>query len=119
MSRRRFSSGDVCAIAEVSIRKLDSWTRDDLVTPTIQKADGPGSERLWSEADLLWVMVIKDLRDVGIKNNVIKKLPRGRVKFHKGKVTVTIDINALRRILHTRASFISTPRRGRPKTRKS
>lgn len=110
-----YTSGEVCEIAGASIRELDSWTREDLIHPSVQKADGPGSVRLWSELNLLHVMTIKSLRSIGIKKSVIKKLLPGRMKFREGVVTVTVDGSALRKKILQRRLNLVTRRRGRPK----
>ncbi len=67
-----FSGPAVCRIAGVTYRQLDYWARTNLVTPSVTAAQGSGSKRVYSYADLIEVRVIKSLLDAGVS------LPRAR-----------------------------------------
>lgn len=56
----------VCKIVGISYRQLDYWARTGLATPTIQEAQGSGSQRLYSFEDLVELKLIKNLLDAGI-----------------------------------------------------
>lgn len=61
-----------CQIAGITYRQLDYWDRTGLVKPTIQGAQGSGSQRLYSFKDLLTLKVVKRLLDTGISLNNIR-----------------------------------------------
>ncbi|MEA2461432.1 MAG: hypothetical protein QOH90_1609, partial [Actinomycetota bacterium] len=54
-----------CKIVGISYRQLDYWTRTGLVIPSLQEAQGSGTQRLYSFNDLLQLRVIKNLTDAG------------------------------------------------------
>jgi DNA-binding transcriptional MerR regulator len=54
-----------CKIVGITYRQLDYWTRTGLVTPSIQRAQGSGTQRLYSFNDLLQLKVIKNLLEAG------------------------------------------------------
>ena len=54
-----------CKIVGITYRQLDYWTRTKLVTPSVQDADGSGTQRLYSFNDLLQLKVIKSLLEAG------------------------------------------------------
>ncbi|MCA1839858.1 MAG: MerR family transcriptional regulator [Actinomycetota bacterium] len=61
-----FRGPQVCNIVGISYRQLDYWARTGLVTPSIQPAQGSGSQRLYSFEDLVDLKLIKNLLDAGI-----------------------------------------------------
>ena len=54
-----------CKIVGIIYRQLDYWTRTGLVEPSLQAAQGSGTQRLYSFNDLLQLKVIKNLTDAG------------------------------------------------------
>jgi DNA-binding transcriptional MerR regulator len=54
-----------CKIVTITYRQLDYWTRTGLVSPSVQAAQGSGTQRLYSFNDLLQLKVIKSLTDAG------------------------------------------------------
>ena len=73
MNERGFSSKRTAEIAGITYRQLDYWARRDVVRPSLTKASGSGSRRLYSYRDLLELRVIKTLIDSGIKLQQIRK----------------------------------------------
>ena len=73
MKEQAFSSKRTAAIAGITYRQLDYWARQDIVRPSLTKASGSGSRRLYSYRDLLELRVIKTLIDAGIKLQQIRK----------------------------------------------
>ncbi|MGI6798552.1 MerR family transcriptional regulator [Gordonia sihwensis] len=63
----------VQAIAGITYRQLDYWTRTSLVTPSVRNASGSGSQRLYSFTDIVLIKVIKRLLDTGISLQNIRK----------------------------------------------
>ena len=61
-----FRGPQVCGIVGITYRQLDYWARTDLLHPSISKAKGSGSQRLYSYSDLVQLKVIKRLLDSGV-----------------------------------------------------
>ena len=53
-----YTSSEVCALAGVTYRQLDYWTRVGIVAPSISAAAGHGSRRAWSAADVAAVAAV-------------------------------------------------------------
>lgn len=58
-----FTSVEVCDAAGITYRQLDWWCRSDYVRPSVQQADGTGTRRLWSAADLERVREVRDVME--------------------------------------------------------
>jgi len=56
----------VSDIVGITYRQLDYWARTGLVSPSIRKAEGSGSQRLYSFEDIVRLRVIKRLLDAGV-----------------------------------------------------
>ena len=63
---RGYRAPDVVRIVGVTYRQLDYWARTDLVTPSVQDAQGSGSQRLYGFRDLVLLRSIRDLLDTGV-----------------------------------------------------
>lgn len=61
-----FRGPQVCKIVGISYRQLDYWARTGLATPSIQQAQGSGSQRLYSFEDLVELKLIKNLLEAGV-----------------------------------------------------
>ncbi|MBY5162860.1 MerR family transcriptional regulator [Salsipaludibacter albus] len=55
-----------CNIVGITYRQLDYWARTDLVSPSVQRAEGSGSQRLYSFNDIVALRVVKRLLDAGV-----------------------------------------------------
>lgn len=55
-----------CKAAGITYRQLDYWARTGLVDPTVQGANGSGSQRLYGFRDILVLKVVKRLLDTGV-----------------------------------------------------
>lgn len=53
-----YSSSEVCRFTGVSYRQLDHWCRRGYIEPSIEECRGSGSQRRWSELDLIVVSVL-------------------------------------------------------------
>ncbi len=73
MNQQGFSSKRTAEIAGITYRQLDYWAREDIVRPSLTRASGSGSRRLYSYRDLLELRVIKTLIDSGIKLQQVRK----------------------------------------------
>lgn len=56
----------VCNIVGISYRQLDYWARTKLVEPSFRKAEGSGTQRLYSFDDVVRLKVVKRLLDTGV-----------------------------------------------------
>jgi DNA-binding transcriptional MerR regulator len=65
MEETGYRGPQTCKIVGITYRQLDYWTRTGLVIPSVQDAQGSGTQRLYSFNDLLQLKVIKSLTDAG------------------------------------------------------
>lgn len=75
-----FRGPQVCKIVGISYRQLDYWARTELATPSIQSAQGSGSQRLYSFEDLVELKLIKKLLDAGVSLHRV----RGAIEYLRG-----------------------------------
>lgn len=61
-----FRGPQVCKIVGISYRQLDYWARTGLAMPSVQAAQGSGTQRLYAFEDLVELKVIKNLLDAGV-----------------------------------------------------
>lgn len=64
--RRGFSGPVVCRIVGISYRQLDYWARTGLVNPSLRRAEGSGTQRLYAFEDIVRFRVVKRLLDAGV-----------------------------------------------------
>src|SRR5919197_5320024 len=64
---------DVTKIVGISYRQLDYWARTGLVRPSVQDAQGSGTQRLYSFRDLALLKIIKKLLDTGVSLQQVRK----------------------------------------------
>ncbi len=63
---RGYRAPQVCRIVGITYRQLDYWARTGFMVPSLQRARGSGSQRLYSFDDLVQLKVIKRLIDAGM-----------------------------------------------------
>ena len=90
---RGFSTQRAAEIAGITYRQIDYWARTDLLRPSLVKAAGSGSRRLYSYGDVLELKVIKRLLDAGIELNKV------RVIFDYVRTELGEDISAATLVL--------------------
>ncbi len=61
-----FRGPTVCKIVKITYRQLDYWARTGLVEPSFRKAEGSGTQRLYSFDDVVRLKVVKRLLDTGV-----------------------------------------------------
>ena len=61
-------------IAGITYRQLDYWARTELVRPSMARATGSGSRRLYSYRDLLELRAVKSLLDAGIRLELVREV---------------------------------------------
>src|SRR5688572_27587081 len=94
MTEVGYRGPQACKIVGITYRQLDYWTRTELVTPTLQEAQGSGTQRLYSSNDLLQLKVIKGLSDAGASLQKIRQAieyVRDHVEDDWSKVTIVAD----------------------------
>jgi DNA-binding transcriptional MerR regulator len=64
--REGYRGPTVCRIVGITYRQLDYWARTGLVEPSLRKAEGSGTQRLYSFDDVVRLRVVKRLLDAGV-----------------------------------------------------
>lgn len=67
-----YRAPQVCKLVGITYRQLDYWARTGLIIPSLAKAHGSGSQRLYSFSDVVQLKVIKNLLDAGMSLNKIR-----------------------------------------------
>jgi len=67
-----FRAPQVCKVVGITYRQLDYWARTDLLVPSLQTAQGSGSQRLYSFQDVVQLRVVKRLLDAGMSLKKIR-----------------------------------------------
>lgn len=67
-----YRAPQVCSLVDITYRQLDYWARTDLLTPSLQRAHGSGSQRRYSFTDVVQLKVIKRLLDAGMSLKKIR-----------------------------------------------
>lgn len=60
------STSQAARLSGLSYRQIDYWLRTGIVTPSIAEARGSGTQRRWSEEDILLLRRARQLLDAGI-----------------------------------------------------
>lgn len=61
-----YGGPQACQLAGITYRQLDYWARTKLLTPSIQEAQGSGTQRLYSFTDVVQLRIIKRILDTGM-----------------------------------------------------
>ena len=85
-----FRGPQVCSIVGISYRQLDYWARTGLVLPSVQPAQGSGSQRLYSFEDLIDLKLIKNLLDAGISLQKVRDAIEALHQIGQDRAGVTI-----------------------------
>ena len=68
-----FDSKSASQIARVSLRQIQYWDETGFIRPSVKLAEGRGTKRLYSFADLIQLRVVKNLSEHGLS---LKKVRR-------------------------------------------
>ena len=71
-----FKTPQVAALSGVNPNTLHYWVKSNFVTPSIAKARGTGTRRLWSFRDLVALRVAAELRAAGISLQGLRRVVR-------------------------------------------
>ncbi len=66
LEARRYSSGEVVTMTEISYRQLDYWTRADLFSDVSDPTPGSGVRRTYSRRDVELAYGLRILVDAGV-----------------------------------------------------
>ena len=94
MDNQGYRGPQACKIVDVTYRQLDYWTRTGLVVPSVQEAQGSGTQRLYSFNDLLQLKVIKSLTDAGASLQKVRQAidyVRNHLEGDWSRVTIVTD----------------------------
>jgi len=67
-----YRAPQVCNVVGITYRQLDYWARTGLITPSVQAAQGSGSQRLYDFSDIIQLKVVKRLLDAGMSLKKIR-----------------------------------------------
>ncbi len=67
-----YRAPQVCGLVGITYRQLDYWARTGLITPSVQAAQGSGSQRLYGFSDIVQLKVVKRLLDAGMSLKKIR-----------------------------------------------
>ena len=68
-----YTSKEACSIIGISYRQLDYWDSSGFIQPSVARAKGTGTSRMYSFIDLVCLRTAKRLRDSGISLQKIRK----------------------------------------------
>lgn len=71
-----FSADVTWRVVGISYRQLDYWDKTGLIRPSVQKARGKGSRRLYSFEDLVELRVVAKLLGAGLSLPAVRKATR-------------------------------------------
>ena len=67
-----YRAPQVCNLVGITYRQLDYWARTGLILPSLQTAQGSGSQRLYDFGDIVQLKVVKKLLDAGMSLKKIR-----------------------------------------------
>jgi len=71
-----FTFGEVVKLSGVKARTLDHWATTGFLSPSVRKADGTGTRRVYSFSDVLAARVARELRSEGASLQGLRKVVR-------------------------------------------
>lgn len=111
-----YRAPQVCKLVGITYRQIDYWARSKLLEPSLQAAQGSGSQRLYSFSDIVQLKVIKRLLDAGMS---LKKIRTAvnilaqelRIERPLGDVTLMSD-GASIYVAHSPSELVDVFQRG-------
>lgn len=67
-----YRAPQVCNLVGITYRQLDYWARTGLIQPSIQTAQGSGTQRRYGFTDIVQLKVVKRLLDAGMSLKKIR-----------------------------------------------
>lgn len=68
-----YTTNQVAKITGFSLRQLDYWARQMMITPSFQQAKGSGSQRLYTNEDLVQLNIVRQLKKYHWSTQKIRK----------------------------------------------
>lgn len=72
-----FTAGEAVRVSGIPYQRLDYWARSGFLLPSLQQAEGKGSDRRYSFRDLIALRVANEIRKQGVSLQKLRKV----VKF--------------------------------------
>ena len=69
-----YRSPALCRVVGISYRQLDYWARTGLLLPSVSPAIGSGSQRLYSQTDVVLSLAIRKLLYLGVSLQRVRGL---------------------------------------------
>lgn len=73
MTSRSYTTVEIAQATGFSIRQLDYWAQQGLITPSVQESHGPGTHRFYAIDDLIQLEFIRQLKRFGWSTQKIRK----------------------------------------------
>ncbi len=74
--KKIYNSVEACKIIGITYKQLDYYDRTNFIKPSVNRAGGYGSRRMYSFSDLMKLKVIKKLMEAGISLQKLRKTKR-------------------------------------------
>jgi len=82
--KKFYGSAEVCRIIGITYKQLDYYDRTGFIKPSINRAEGYGSRRMYDFNDLMKLKVIKKLMEAGISLQKLRKTKRYLDEYDNG-----------------------------------
>jgi len=69
-----FTAGEASKLTGIPYDRLDYWARSGFLKPGVTGAKGKGSRRLYSFRDLVALRTVRELRDMGVPLQTLRKV---------------------------------------------
>ena len=83
--KKIYNSVEACKIIGITYKQLDYYDRTDFIKPSVNRAGGYGSRRMYSFSDLMKLKVIKKLMEAGISLQKLRKTKRYLDEYENDK----------------------------------
>ena len=90
-----YTAKQVTTVTGISYQTLNHWARTGLVEPSIARAAGRGTERVYSFRDLVTLKVAMELRSGGIATRALRKV----IDFLRGSNDLETPISSSRLVV--------------------
>ena len=84
MNKSAWTSPEVARIIGVAPRMVTIWAERGYIAPSVVDANGRGTKRLWSRADIIHAMILRDLVDV-LRPGILRRFRSVDRNFKQGK----------------------------------
>ncbi|HEY4696145.1 MAG TPA: MerR family transcriptional regulator [Candidatus Hydromicrobium sp.] len=85
--KKIYGSVEVCRIIGITYKQLDYYDRTGFIKPSVNRAGGYGSRRMYNFNDLMKLKVIKKLMEAGISLQKLRKTKRYLDEYENNKIS--------------------------------